>query len=279
MPEKHFKKNCSEVHTFRSKEQIESQKLASNTAEQLELFINDPNVPSSKRKMLRSCQNVLVSISQAQETPERKFSQMFEEYGFIQDWLFENSRRPAKECGRVWFCICYHLNPFSQDVALSRQEIAQYSRVRSDDVSTILNELASIGAVGIRKEGRETIYSINPQAIQNGMKLRANIQEQYPLNLEAPKRKNKKAVSEEKRDLKIIEGGLTSTMENMSNALSAHFPNPFNKTKKTLEDMAENSHAAVMTTSSNAGLWFLFSLNLALYLYLEMHGFLNGTLY
>ena len=279
MPEKHFKKNCSEVHTFRSKEQIESQKLASNTAEQLELFINDPNVPSSKRKMLRSCQNVLVSISQAQETPERKFSQMFEEYGFIQDWLFENSRRPAKECGRVWFCICYHLNPFSQDVALSRQEIAQYSRVRSDDVSTILNELASIGAVGIRKEGRETIYSINPQAIQNGMKLRANIQEQYPLNLEAPKRKNKKAVSEEKRDLKIIEGGLTSTMENMSNALSAHFPNPFNKTKKTLEDMAENSHAAVMTTSSNAGLWFLFSLNLALYLYHEIHGFLNGTLY
>ena len=279
MPEKHFKKNRSEVHTFRSKEQIESQKLASNTAEQLELFINDPNVPSSKRKMLRSCQNVLVSISQAQETPERKFSQMFEEYGFIQDWLFENSRRPAKECGRVWFCICYHLNPFSQDVALSRQEIAQYSRVRSDDVSTILNELASIGAVGIRKEGRETIYSINPQAIQNGMKLRANIQEQYPLNLEAPKRKNKKAASEEKRDLKIIEGGLTSTMENMSNALAAHFPNPFDEAKKAFEKIAAKSHVVVLPAPSNAALWFLFSLNLALYLYLEMHGFLNGTLY
>ena len=203
MPEKHIKKNRSEVHTFRSKEQIESQKLASNTAEQLELFINDPNVPSSKRKMLRSCQNVLVSISQAQETPERKFSQMFEEYGFIQNWLFENSKRPPKECANVWFCICYHLNPFSQDVALSRQEIAQYSKVKPDNVSTILNELASIGAVGIRKEGRETIYSINPQAIQNGMKFGLDIKKQYPLNLKPKPKKNTK--------LKLLDGDPVQT--------------------------------------------------------------------
>ncbi|MBO5996228.1 MAG: hypothetical protein J6P77_03195, partial [Acetobacter sp.] len=106
-----------------------------------------------------------------------------------------------KECANVWFCICYHLNPFSQDVALSRQEIAQYSKVKPDNVSTILNELASIGAVGIRKEGRETIYNINPQAIQNGMKLRANIREQYPLNLETKPKKNTK--------LKVLKGQKT----------------------------------------------------------------------
>ncbi|MBO6091062.1 MAG: hypothetical protein J6P00_02440, partial [Acetobacter sp.] len=136
-----------------------------------------------------------------QEAPERKFSQMVEEYGFIQNWLFENSKIPPKECAIVGFCICYHLNPFSQDVALSRQEIAQYSKVKPDNVSTILNELASIGAVGIRKEGRETIYNINPQAIQNGMKLRANIQEQYPLNLETKPKKNTK--------LKVLKGQKT----------------------------------------------------------------------
>ncbi|MBR6523838.1 MAG: helix-turn-helix transcriptional regulator [Clostridia bacterium] len=197
MPKKYIKKNRSEVHTFRSKEQIESQKLAFNTAEQLELFINDPNVPSSKRKMLRSCQNVLVSISQAQETPERKFSQMFQEYGFIQKWLFKNSKRPAKECANVWFEICMNLNPFSQDVGLSRQEIAANAGVKPCDVSTILNELASIGAVGIRKEGRETIYSINPQAIQNGMKFGLDIKKQYPLNLEQkPKNTKLKVIAD-----------------------------------------------------------------------------------
>ena len=55
MPEKHFKRNRSEVHTFRSKEQIESQKRAFGTAEQLELALNDPTAPfsSSQRKLLR----------------------------------------------------------------------------------------------------------------------------------------------------------------------------------------------------------------------------------
>ena len=201
MPEKHIKKIRSEVHTFRSKEQIESQKRAFGTAEQLELALNDPTAPfsSSQRKLLRGAQNALVSAYKQQEAPERKFSQMFEEYGFIQNWLFENSKRPPKECANVWFCICYHLNPFSQDVALSRKEIAQYSKVKPDNVSTILNELASIGAVGIKKEGRETIYSINPQAIQNGMKFGVNIQKQHPLNLEPKPNKNTK--------LKVLKGG------------------------------------------------------------------------
>ena len=275
------KKNCSEVHTFRSKEQIESQELTYGAAEQLELVLNNPNVhlSPSDRKGLEYSRNRLVSISQDQETPERNFTKMFPEYEFIQNWLFENSKRPKGECAAVWCNICLNLNPFSQEIALKRQEIAENTGVRPDDVSTILNELKSIGAVWIKKKGRETIYNINPQAIQNGMKFGLDIKKQYPLNLEAPKRKNKKAASEEKRDLKIIKGGLTSTMENMSNDLSAHFPNPFDEAKKALEEMVAKSHVAVLPAPSNAGLWFLFSLNLALYLYLEMHGFLNGTLY
>ena len=57
------KKNRSEVHTFRSKEQIESQKLAFSTAEQLELILNDPTTPYSSRdrKSIRYSQNVLIS--------------------------------------------------------------------------------------------------------------------------------------------------------------------------------------------------------------------------
>ena len=196
------KKNRSEVHTFRSKEQIESQKLAFSTAEQLELILNDPTTPYSSRdrKSIRYSQNVLISAYKEQETPERKFSQMFPEYGFVQKWLFENSKRPPKECANVWFEICMNLNPFSQDVALTRQEIAANTGVKPYNVSKILNELASIGAVGIRKEGRDTIYSINPQAIQNGMKFRVNIQKQHPLNLEPKPKKNTK--------LKLLDGDI-----------------------------------------------------------------------
>ena len=41
MPEKHFKKNRSEVHTFRSKAQIEKQEKAQALYNQLELALDD----------------------------------------------------------------------------------------------------------------------------------------------------------------------------------------------------------------------------------------------
>ena len=200
MPEKHIKKNRSEVHTFRSKEQIEKQEKAQAFSNQLELalefFSDDPAFQRSARIL----QNKTRVYIKEQEAPERKFLKMFQEYGFVQKWLFENSKRPAKECANVWFEICYNLNPFSQEVALSRQEIAENTGVRPRDVSTILNELASIGAVGIRKEGRDTIYSINPQAIQNGMKFGLDIKKQYPLNLKPKPKKNTK--------LKLLDGDI-----------------------------------------------------------------------
>lgn len=126
---------------------------------------------------------------------------MFEEYAFIQDWLFENSKRPPKECAKVWCYICLNLNPLSQEVASSRQEIAEDTGVAPNNVSRILNELASIGAVTILKEGRDVIYKINPQAIQNGMKFGVDIQKHYPLKLEPKPKKNTK--------LKVLKGQKT----------------------------------------------------------------------
>ena len=52
----------------------------------------------------------------------------------------------------------------------------------------------------IRKEGRDTIYSINPQAIQNGMKFGLDIKKQYPLSLEPKPKKNTK--------LKLLDGDI-----------------------------------------------------------------------
>lgn len=94
-----------------------------------------------------------------------------------------------------------NLNPLSQEVASSRQEIAEDTGVAPNNVSRILNELASVGAVTILKDGRDVIYKINPQAIQNGMKFGVNIQKQYPLKLEEKPKKNTK--------LKVLKGQKT----------------------------------------------------------------------
>ena len=47
---------------------------------------------------------------------------------------------------------------------------------------------------------RETIYSINLRAIQNGMKFGVDIKKQYPLNLETKPKKNTK--------LKLLDGDI-----------------------------------------------------------------------
>ena len=184
MPKKD-KKKLAPVYTFRSNAQIEKQKKARAYYEQLELFLDDPDFLDdvALQRSGRIFKNKTQVYIKEQEATERKFSKMFEEYAFIQDWLFENSKRPPKECAKVWCYICLNLNPLSQEVASSRQEIAEDTGVAPNNVSRILNELASIGAVTILKEGRDVIYKINPQAIQNGMKFGLDIKKQYPLHL------------------------------------------------------------------------------------------------
>ncbi|MBO6035764.1 MAG: helix-turn-helix transcriptional regulator [Acetobacter sp.] len=201
MPKKD-KKKLAPVYTFRSNAQIEKQKKARAYYEQLELFLDDPDFLDdvALQRSGRIFKNKTQVYIKEQEAPERKFSKMFEEYAFIQDWLFENSKRPPKECAKVWCYICLNLNPLSQEVASSRQEIAEDTGVAPNNVSRILNELASIGAVTILKEGRDVIYKINPQAIQNGMKFGLDIKKQYPLNLKPKPKKNTK--------LKLLDGDI-----------------------------------------------------------------------
>lgn len=233
---------------------------------------------------------------------------------YVVNYMLDHSKRPNVAL-RFWsLCFC-HMRTDTGEIMLTRQEIADKLGILSCHVSRVISEFEKIGAIIRERKNGRAYYFVNAwvathltgearDKAQNEAPLLPLIQETDKENSNkkaskqarlkvlssgknkkaasdevVPETSNNEATSEEKGGLKVIKGGLTSTMENMSNALSAHFPNPFNKTKKTLEDMAENSHAAVMTTSSNAGLWFLFYLNLALFLYLEVHGFLNGTLY
>ncbi|MBQ5497360.1 MAG: hypothetical protein IIT71_02170 [Acetobacter sp.] len=229
---------------------------------------------------------------------------------YVVNYMLDNSRRPHVAL-RFWsLCFC-HMRTDTGEIMLTRQEIADKLGILARHVSTVISEFEKIGAIIRERKNGRAYYFVNAwvathltgearDKAQNEAPLLPLIQETDKENSSKQARlkvlgsgKNKKAAStavppdtshneatsEEKGGLKIIKGGLTSTMENMSNALSAHFPNPFDEAKKALEEMVAKSHVAVLPAPSNAGLWFLFSLNLALYLYLEMHGFLNGTLY
>ena len=229
---------------------------------------------------------------------------------YVIDYMLAHSKRPNLAV-RFWSLCWCHLRIDTGEIMLTRQEIADKLGILSCNVSRVISEFEKIGAIIRERKNGRAYYFVNAwvathltgearDKAQNEAPLLPLIQETDKENSSKQARlkvlgsgKNKKAASaavppdtshneatsEEKGGLKVIKGGLTSTMENMSSALAAHFPNPFDKAKKAFEKIAEKSHVAVLPAPSNAGLWFLFSLNLALYLYLEMHGFLNGTLY
>lgn len=234
---------------------------------------------------------------------------------YVIDYMLAHSKRPNLAV-RFWSLCWCHLRIDTGEIMLTRQEIADKLGILSCNVSRVISEFEKIGAIIRERKNGRAYYFVNAWvATHLTGEARDKAQNEAPLlkfiDEETDKENSsKKAASDEvlpendlthevsasmreavpteeaknkpkrgRRDLKIIEGGLTSTMENMSNDLSAHFPNPFDEAKKALEEMVAKSHVAVLPAPSNAGLWFLFSLNLALYLYLEMHGFLNGTLY
>ena len=323
------KVNQNNVEDFRTSEQIDTEFKLHEFCVQQDLFVKEllPESPLLREKtklyqlneaLKHEARKALKKSGKIKEKTNRKFAMFFEDYALVQDWLFENSKRPPKECARVWANMCLNMIPSTRQVALTREEIAEQTGVNKDDVSKIINELARIRAVFIEYEKQEgvrykrALYFINPRCCQNGrLRSTEEIENEVTLNLEqataarkareegkglkvlTPKNdlthkvaaSMREAVPTEKpkrgkRGLKVIKDGLIlSTMENMSNALAAHFPNPFDEAKKAFEKIAAKSHVAVLPAPSNAALWFLFSLNLALYLYLEMHGFLNGTLY
>ena len=229
---------------------------------------------------------------------------------YVVNYMLDNSRRPHVAL-RFWsLCFC-HMRTDTGEIMLTRQEIADKLGILARHVSTVISEFEKIGAIIRERKNGRAYYFVNAwvathltgearDKAQNEAPLLPLIQETDKENSSKQARlkvlgsgKNKKAASaavppdtshneatsEEKGGLKVIKGGLTSTMENMSNALAAHFPNPFDEAKKALEKIAAKSYAAVLPAPSNAVLWISLYLNLVLYLYLEIHGFLNGTLY
>ena len=91
----------------------------------------------------------------------------------VQRWLFEHSKRPQKAM-LLWAELFDHLRRDTGQIMLSRDELAERLGSRLDEVSRIMGELASVGAIithrervpGQRGPGR-AVYFMNPNVATN----------------------------------------------------------------------------------------------------------------
>lgn len=66
-------------------------------------------------------------------------------------WLMKNSKRPMKAVD-VWTLLFDHLFPHTGQVMLTREEIAEAVGIRVNEVTAIMNELVSFGAIFTERE-------------------------------------------------------------------------------------------------------------------------------
>lgn len=106
----------------------------------------------------------------------------------VVNWLDEKSTQPRKAL-RLWALLFEYVHRETGQIMLSRQEIAEKIKMRSNDVSRIMSELESINAILKKKDGRGVIYYMNP-----------NVANHYPQEI-------REKEQESSPQLKIIEGG------------------------------------------------------------------------
>lgn len=66
-------------------------------------------------------------------------------------WIMDNSKRPMKAIS-VWTLLFDHLMPHTGQVMLTREEIAEQVGIRVSDVSQIMTELVTFGAIFSERE-------------------------------------------------------------------------------------------------------------------------------
>lgn len=87
-------------------------------------------------------------------------------------WIFNNSKRP-QAASLLWAELFTALHPSTGEIMLSREELAQRLGILPRDLSSIMTELASIGAIIREKHGRTVRYVMSPHIAthQTGEKL------------------------------------------------------------------------------------------------------------
>lgn len=83
------------------------------------------------------------------------------QHAAVVDWIMaESSRR--NEAVRLWAALFTALHPSTGEIMLERGALAQRLKITPQDVSRIMGELASIGAIERRKDGRRVRYFMSP---------------------------------------------------------------------------------------------------------------------
>jgi len=91
-----------------------------------------------------------------------------EQHDAVTEWLEANSRRPLKAV-RLWSVLFTAVDRDTGEVMLTRDQLAERLRIDADDVTRLMGELESIGAIirrrekvpGMRGPGRAR-YFMNP---------------------------------------------------------------------------------------------------------------------
>jgi len=107
----------------------------------------------------------------------------------VVNWLDDNSTQPRKAV-RLWALLFKYVHRETGQIMLTRHEISEKIKIHSSNVTRIMTELESIGAIIKRKEGRGVIYYMNP-----------NVANHYPQEIREQKQK-------EAPKLKLLNGGL-----------------------------------------------------------------------
>ena len=83
-------------------------------------------------------------------------------YAEVVTYLSTHSRRPLKAV-QLWARLFSVLPPDSNEVMVSREELARMIGVRPTEISAVMAELEAIGAIYRRKEGRNVRFFVNPR--------------------------------------------------------------------------------------------------------------------
>jgi len=79
----------------------------------------------------------------------------------VVEWIFSNSKRPTSAF-RLWTKLFKVIDVQTGQIMLTRQEISKKLNILPNNVSGIMSELESIGAIIKHKEGRGVTYYMNP---------------------------------------------------------------------------------------------------------------------
>lgn len=74
-----------------------------------------------------------------------------EQNAAVVDWLSDNSQRPQVAM-RLWAKLFKHLRTDTGEIVATRDELAEMVGERPDNISQVMGELASIGAITRRRE-------------------------------------------------------------------------------------------------------------------------------